>query len=184
MVDIYVGKEFKHFHLPKDILCYYSTYFDRYFNGRFKEAAEHNLTLPEDRVEYFQHLLDYMILNGGDAIKVNGDWRQKMKYYMGFIEYIGKYDLLGALQMISVDLKKLMEEAFNLDNYSYRLVPVYIETVFRVLPEGHELRDSVAVLAMKYGILNGYYKTQEKMVDGFGDSKSNKEAGRYIRRSF
>jgi hypothetical protein len=103
---------------------------------------------------------------------------------MGFIEYIGKYDLLGALQMISVDLKKLMEEAFNLDNYSYRLVPVYIETVFRVLPEGHELRDSVAVLAMKYGILNGYYKTQEKMVDGFGDSKSNKEAGRYIRRSF
>jgi hypothetical protein len=69
--------------------------------------------------------------------------------------------------MISVDLKKLMEEALNLDNYSYRLAPVYIETVFRVLPEGHELRGSVAVLAMKYGILNGYYKTQEKMVDGF-----------------
>jgi hypothetical protein len=60
-----------------------------------------------------------------------------------------------------------VEEAFNLDNCGYRLAPVYIETVFRVLPEGHELRGSVAVLVMKYGILNGYYKAQEKMIDDF-----------------
>ena len=69
--------------------------------------------------------------------------------------------------MISVDLKELMEEALTLGKYSYRFAPAHIETVFRVLPEGHELRGSVAVLAMKHGILNGYYKTQEKMVDGF-----------------
>ena len=72
------------FHLPKDILCYYSTYFDRCFHGGFKEAAEQQLTLPEDRIEYFQHLLDYMILNGGDAIKANGDWRQKNEISYGF----------------------------------------------------------------------------------------------------
>ena len=39
-VDIYVGPKSKHYRVPKDILCYYSTYFDRCFNGQVKEAKE------------------------------------------------------------------------------------------------------------------------------------------------
>lgn len=166
-VDIYVGSESKHFHLPKDILCYYSTYFDRCFNGGFKEAKELKLTLPEDQVEYFQHLLDYMFMNGGESFKAHGTWKQKMDYYMTFIEYIGKYELFGAFQMISGGLKEVMMEAFQLDHPTTCLLPQHIETVFRVLPDGHELRGSVAVLALKYGFMRGSYTTQERTVDGF-----------------
>lgn len=32
-VDIYVGPTKKHYSLPKLLLCHYSTYFDRCFNG-------------------------------------------------------------------------------------------------------------------------------------------------------
>lgn len=45
--------------------------------------------------------------------------------------------------------------------------PQHIETVFRVLPEGHELRGWVAIIALKFGLTDGSYEVQEKRVDGF-----------------
>jgi hypothetical protein len=163
-VDIYVGPQSKHFSLPKDILCYHSSYFDRCFNGGFKEAKEKKLVLTEDRVEHFQHILDYMFRNGGDPINIKGDWKLKMNYYMEFIEYIGKYDLLGAFQMVSDDLNVIIGEANKL---SMRLDPAHIEVVFRVFPDGHPLRASVTMMAVRHGFVEGFYTTQEKMVNGF-----------------
>jgi hypothetical protein len=46
--------------LPKDILCHYSRYFDRCFNGNFEESKEQKLNLPEDKPEWFELLLDSM----------------------------------------------------------------------------------------------------------------------------
>jgi hypothetical protein len=73
------------------MLCYYSTYFDRCFNGGFKEAQEQKLVLPEGRVEYFQHLLDYMFVNGREPFKAKSDSKEQMEYYIDFIEYAGKH---------------------------------------------------------------------------------------------
>ena len=56
-VDIYIGPKSKHYRVPKDILCYNSTYFDRCFNGQVKEAKEQKLSLPEDRPEFFQRVI-------------------------------------------------------------------------------------------------------------------------------
>ncbi|KAH9222811.1 hypothetical protein DL95DRAFT_380561, partial [Leptodontidium sp. 2 PMI_412] len=60
-VDVIVGKDKKHYSLPKDLLCYHSRYFDRCFNGGFKEAEEQKLELLEDSVEDFEILLEFML---------------------------------------------------------------------------------------------------------------------------
>lgn len=75
-VDIYVGLESIHYRLPKDILCHYSLYFDRCFNGHFKEAIEQELTLREDLPEFFDLLLDYMFIHVGNIDNI-----QKGKFY-------------------------------------------------------------------------------------------------------
>ncbi|TGO34764.1 hypothetical protein BHYA_0183g00160 [Botrytis hyacinthi] len=57
MVDIYVGKEKILFRVYKDILCNKIEFFDRMFNGKFKEANENAAVLPEDDPEAFDMLM-------------------------------------------------------------------------------------------------------------------------------
>ncbi|KAL2074346.1 hypothetical protein VTL71DRAFT_8124 [Oculimacula yallundae] len=60
-VDIYVGESIKHYRLPKLLLYYYSPYFDRCFNGGFKEGTEQKLELPDDKIEDFEVIIEYML---------------------------------------------------------------------------------------------------------------------------
>lgn len=101
----------------------YSTFFGRCFNGGFKEAKEQKLVLPEDRVDFFQLLLDYMFTSSGELVKAKGDSKEQMEHYMEFIEYAGKYDLLGALEIISGGLKDLLEDYFYSTKPPFRLAP-------------------------------------------------------------
>jgi hypothetical protein len=62
MVDIYVGGE--HFREPnklfrahKALLCSKIPYFDKMFNGGFKEAIENVANLPEDHPQSFDVLI-------------------------------------------------------------------------------------------------------------------------------
>lgn len=155
------------------MLCYYSTYFDRCFNGGFKEAKEQKLILPEDRPEDFQLLLDYIFINGEGPLEPKGDPKQQMKYCMEFVEYAGKYDLIGAIQVVLGALKRLLEACFRGIKVDMLLQPQHIGTVFRVLPEGHELRGLVAVISLKFGLVDGLYEPQEKTVDGFAAEMLN-----------
>lgn len=63
-VDIYVGAQKKHYNLPKLLLCHYSDFFDVCFNGNFAEAQSQKLELPDDQVEEFELLLEYMLRGG------------------------------------------------------------------------------------------------------------------------
>jgi hypothetical protein len=63
-VDVYVGPTKKHYSLPKLLLCHYSDFFDCCFNGNFAEAQSQKLELPEDLVEEFEILLEYMLSGG------------------------------------------------------------------------------------------------------------------------
>ncbi|KAI4122341.1 MAG: hypothetical protein LQ347_006536, partial [Umbilicaria vellea] len=47
-VDIYVGNKRKHFAVQKKLVCSRSTYFDKAFNGAFKEGHEGAIYLPDD----------------------------------------------------------------------------------------------------------------------------------------
>lgn len=183
-VDIYVGPESKHYHLPKDILCYYSTYFDRCFNGGFKEAKHQKLSLPEDRPEDFQLLLDYIFINGEGPLEPKGDSEQQMKYCIEFIEYAGEYDLVGAVQVISGALKRLLEACFRESEANLLLKPQHIETIYRVLPEGHELRALVAVMGLKFSLVDGLFAEQERNVEGFAAEMLNQLREHKTQRNF
>ena len=60
-VDLYVGPTKKHYNLPKLLLCHYSDFFDSCFNSGFYETLSQTLYLPEDRIEEFEILLEFML---------------------------------------------------------------------------------------------------------------------------
>jgi hypothetical protein len=164
-VDIYVGEEKKHFNLPKDILCYYSSFFDRCFNGGFNEAKNQKLHLPEDDPEFERILVDYMFAAGGNPIRLEGSSGEQMGTCLAFIEYAGKYDLPGAVEAVSGDFKRPLEEEYELYGLLYSL----IEIIFRVLPKNHVLRALVARFAVLGGLITGHHseEEEEEEVDGF-----------------
>lgn len=57
-VDVYVGSAKKHYLLLKLLLCYYSRFFDKCFNGPFIEGQTQKLDLPDDRVGFFEIMLE------------------------------------------------------------------------------------------------------------------------------
>jgi BTB/POZ domain len=69
-VDVYVGPDRKHYSLPKLLLCHYSQFFDRCFNGGFAEAISQSLDLPGDRVEDFEILLEYILRGTSGSMKI------------------------------------------------------------------------------------------------------------------
>ncbi|KAE8443675.1 hypothetical protein EG329_001447 [Mollisiaceae sp. DMI_Dod_QoI] len=58
MVDIYVGPEEEPFRVHKQKLCRRIPYFDKMFNGQFKEASENVGRLPEDDPAAFDVLME------------------------------------------------------------------------------------------------------------------------------
>ena len=69
-VDVYVGPNKKHYNLPKLLLCHYSDFFDVCFSGNFAEGQSQKLELPDDQVEEFEILLEYM-LRGSSMKSIN-----------------------------------------------------------------------------------------------------------------
>jgi hypothetical protein len=59
MVDIYVGPSKVLFRLYKSRICARISYFDKMFNGNFKEASENTAYLPEDSPASFDLLADW-----------------------------------------------------------------------------------------------------------------------------
>ncbi|KAE9379034.1 hypothetical protein N431DRAFT_434036 [Stipitochalara longipes BDJ] len=60
-VDVYVGPTEKYYNLPKLLLCHYSDFFDTCFNGGFMETLSQKLYLPDDKIEDFEILLEFML---------------------------------------------------------------------------------------------------------------------------
>ncbi|KAA6407868.1 MAG: hypothetical protein FRX48_08219 [Lasallia pustulata] len=60
MVDIYVGQERIHYHLSLKLLSHHSSYFDKAFNGGFKEGATKRLDLPDEDIHAFNLLIQWI----------------------------------------------------------------------------------------------------------------------------
>jgi len=60
LVDVYVGPEKKRYPLPKPLLIHHSKFFEKCFNGQFKEGQTQKLGLPEDKVFHFETLVEHM----------------------------------------------------------------------------------------------------------------------------
>jgi hypothetical protein len=157
-VNIYVGPESQHYSIPKDVLGYYSTYFDRCFNGTLKEAKEAKLVLAEDRAWCFAILVEY-VLHG--KIITDWDYFETLDECFAFIAYADKYDMGEAGMAVYKSL------AFLLSNFCQGLKGEHIECVFRAVPKQHPLRDLVTKAALKGVFISQSYAKQERDVDGF-----------------
>ncbi|KAH7364290.1 hypothetical protein BKA65DRAFT_134120 [Rhexocercosporidium sp. MPI-PUGE-AT-0058] len=93
------------FSIPKDLLCANSTFFDRAFNGKFKESVELTMHLPEDTVLAFQMLLQW-VYTGNIIIDTNGGATEKIGIYLDFFKLADKIDLLGPLDLITGNFKQ------------------------------------------------------------------------------
>ena len=140
-------------------------FFDRCFNGGFKESNDQKLHLPEDNPKFFKILVNYMFAAGGNPIRLEGSCRAQMDTCLEFIQYAGKYDLPGAVEAVSGDFKRLLEEEYELCSLLYGL----IETIFRVLAKDHQPRALIARFAVLGGFITGYHseEEEEEEVDGF-----------------
>ncbi|EPE27622.1 POZ [Glarea lozoyensis ATCC 20868] len=176
-VEIEVGEkpDSKIFNLPKLVLCHYSPYFDRCFNGGFKEATEQKLHLPEDNVKFFEPLMNYMIQGKVPEEMLFGGWptdrtgrvrgREIWKWEMTcvkFMEYSDKYGL-GA---IACDLLySFMDRAWRPHNDFKRVWACppaeAISAIFRFAPAGHPLR-ALAVSGACYKSIPGPHDCDRK----------------------
>jgi hypothetical protein len=57
MVDIYVGPKERLFRVHKALLCKKVPYFDKMFNGEFREASQNVAKFPDDHPAAFDRLL-------------------------------------------------------------------------------------------------------------------------------
>lgn len=60
MVNIFVGPEKEHFRVHKNLICSKALYFNKMFNGGFKEDIEQTATLPEDSPRVFTLLVEWI----------------------------------------------------------------------------------------------------------------------------
>ncbi|KAF7956583.1 hypothetical protein EAE96_003917 [Botrytis aclada] len=60
MVDLIVGTEEALFRVHKSFLCNKMPYFDKMFNGGFKEAKDNSAKFPEDLLESFDILIEWV----------------------------------------------------------------------------------------------------------------------------
>jgi BTB/POZ domain len=162
-VDIYVGPEAKHYSVPKDVLCYYSSYFNSCFNGSFKEAQEQKLSLPEDNVENFEVLM-YYVLTGHVApqIPIGSDLKEGMETCMNLIEYADKYGLAEASMAVEESLTKILKRT-----HGDFILPNHIEIIYRAFQHPHILRQTFAAHAAHKCLCGAKFAKQEDEVRGF-----------------
>lgn len=124
-------------------LNYYSPYFDRCFNGAFKEAVEQKLELPEDNIDDFEILIEFMLSGCRPNIKaVSGE---PINVCMDFIAYADKYARGGIFcELLYGKLEvNLAESAIISLVYLGRFKPSHVELVLRVTKAGSPLRTLV-----------------------------------------
>ena len=132
-MTIIVGKEKKAYHLHKDLLCFYSDYFRAALNGKFKEATERKLELPDvdtSLFDTFQVWLYTRDLEGPD------DTHE-------LFLFLADMWILGDQHQIPLLQNQVMDEMFaknlELKLFTFWVVPrVYERTV-----EGSLLRKAV-----------------------------------------
>lgn len=72
IVTVLVGPEKKPFYVYKEILCFYSKYFQNAFDGSFREADDRELVLDDIDVQTFRHVAQWL-QNRGNIDETNAE---------------------------------------------------------------------------------------------------------------
>jgi hypothetical protein len=158
-VDIYVGPERKHHSMPRLLLCHYSDYFDRCFNGMFTEAQSQKLTLPEDNVEDFEMILEYMLHGTARPIAMEETGTEGVKRCMEVLEYAGKYNLGGVCEAVHDPLKAALVQQNDPSGWASSRVTIEASQIELVMAQ--------AALSAKGIYFTSDFEKQMQEVEGF-----------------
>ena len=67
IVTVLAGEERKPFYVYKEVLCYYSRYFQNAVEGSFREAGDRELVLDDTDVQTFRHVAQWLQDRGNSA---------------------------------------------------------------------------------------------------------------------
>ncbi|TEY51226.1 hypothetical protein BOTCAL_0269g00090 [Botryotinia calthae] len=171
--NIVVGPEKKSFALPIDLLSYYSPVFYRAFYGNFIEVQTQIMELPEDNVENFEILVDYIFHHSvGDKLSISKNGPHAAERYISFLKYADLYDLGDVSTLVYDPLRSALIEGGPSGFKSS-----FIEVVFSLTKDGSCLRALMADAALSFQgeyleiHLNSVkisFAKQEAEVEGFG----------------
>jgi len=166
-VVIYVGPEKDY--SPKSLLCHYSPVFCDWLEVKMEDGDEPKKTLPDDNVDDFEVLVEYM-LNGNvaDIFSVKEAGENAVERCVAFLLYAKKFDLGDMTDIVhdpfKAALSKFCESAFK---------PEHIGVVFGTTPPGNSLRRLVTQAAISTSVVGVdrhktyRYLEREAIVEGF-----------------
>lgn len=131
-VEIFVGPKKRCFQLPKKLLAYYSPVFDRCFSGEFVEGETQKMECPEDTVEDFEVLLEYILYsNATNALSITKNAENTADGCISFVVFADNYDLGD----VSSDVYSLLRPALVKYGKS-GFKATYIEDLFGATRQG------------------------------------------------
>ncbi|KAH8792508.1 hypothetical protein BGZ57DRAFT_948258 [Hyaloscypha finlandica] len=132
-VTVLVGKEEKPHIQPKNLLCYYSSFFDKAFTSGFREASERTIRLPECSDMTY------------DCARTKAD---KLNLYIDFIMFADCINLMGPFDSVLQGIRSLLLSRTA-------LLPEHIRTAAQ-LPYGDPLRNLIAQACEELDTLEGF----------------------------
>ncbi|QSZ28645.1 hypothetical protein DSL72_003144 [Monilinia vaccinii-corymbosi] len=140
------GSKQQGFNLSKALLCARSTFFDRAFNGSFKEAASQEMHLSETPLSIFQLVVQFLYTNSFVFPTSVTDANEKLNLYLCFFKTCHQLHITGLAVIIS-RFKKLLKWRSERGEFPHRF---HMEHAMD-LPVGHEARRSaVAACVIPY----------------------------------
>ncbi|KAM0316299.1 hypothetical protein ACHAO8_003320 [Botrytis cinerea] len=122
--------------VPLALICHRSRFFDRALNGYFKESTENRVELPEDTVEEFELLLEWIYcgklawtsyIRGLDSI-------------INFYIVADKFDVAGPFEKVDTNLRTILVDHWYAICIEYgTLAYAFLESVYQ-LPIEHKAR--------------------------------------------
>lgn len=151
---IYVGPKKTKFNLHENLLCDKSEYFRTAFRSSFKEAEEKTLSMPEDSVDAFEYLVNFLY-----APKFTLQ-APESEFMMGvyFELYILSSKLcIDTLQNAVIDTMLRFFRAYNFKSPYLR--PAHVQFIYENTTPTSKMRDLVAQLTILNGIsgVHGIY---------------------------
>lgn len=175
MVDIFVGPEKQLFRLHKQVLCERVPYFDKMFNGGFKEAKEGRATLPEDTVDAFDLLVGW-VYSGDVRPLVQVDCTEKCKMCTNWDAPVA-YELASKLCLPEL-MNRVMDEYINLQQRSLLFPSIQcMDVVYKLTPQGCGFRKYISHM-LHFVLVNPSLGENWSVKDLYELTKSNEELGR------
>ncbi|KAK6595638.1 hypothetical protein H4I96_09957 [Botrytis cinerea] len=171
--NIVVGSEKKSFALPIDLLSYYSPVFERALYGSFIEVHTKIMELPEDDVENFEILVDYIFHHSVvDKLSISKNGPHAAERCISFSKYADLYDLGDVSTLVYDALRSAL-----IDGGPSAFKSSFIEVVFSLTKDGSCLRALMADAALSFqgeyleshpNSVKISFAKQEAEVEGFG----------------